>query len=133
MTIIPLLILLIIDLLILFYDIYLCILNLSMDSKEKVKFDTEKFKKDTLENKYVIIAALNYLCFGSFATIILNELLDFHSNLTGRTEKEQFYYNGTKLDSMANDLGECNSAQEMAYLFIDKLNEGNKQNIDIVH
>lgn len=34
---------------------------------------------------------------------------------------------------MANDLGECNSAQEMAYLFIDKLNEGNKQNIEIVH
>ena len=133
LTIIPLLILLIIDILILFYDIYLCILNLSMDSKEKVKFDTEKFKKDTLENKYVIIAALNYLCFGSFATIIANELLDFHSNLTGRTEKEQFYYNGTKLDSMANDLGECNSAQEMAYLFIDKLNEGNKQNIEIVH
>ena len=133
LTIFPLVILLIIEILIFIYNIYLFILNLSIDSNEKIIFDTEKFKNYSLEDKYITIAAFNYLCFGSFVTFILKQLLDFHKNFTQRTGKDELYYNGTKLDYMVDGLGECNNKNELGFELIYGFNEGNEQNIEIIH
>ena len=117
-------ILIIYELSIAIYNIYINIRNLDLKFKDSFKIDMDKFKKASDEEKKSILSAFVIISGGALGVEVLNENILSHMKTAQRTGKEEFLLNKESLESLVNNIGEVDKEEDIGaklVISVDKL------------
>ena len=106
-------ILIIYELSIAIYNIYINIRNLDLKFKDSFKIDMDKFKKASDEEKKSILTAFVIISGGALGVEVLNENILSHMKTAQRTGKEEFLLNKESLESLVNNIGEVDKEEDI--------------------
>ena len=106
-------VLIIYELSIAIYNIYIKIRNLDLKFKDSFKIDINKFKKASDEEKKSILSAFVIISGGALGVEVLNENVLSHMKTAQRTGKEEFLLNKETLEFLVNNIGEVDKEEDI--------------------
>ena len=134
LPVVALIIFLICEILIFFYNFYLVILNhFIVEEKEKVKLNEEKFKKASPIEKITSIIAFAFSAFGSMCSVVIENILLKHMKSSQRRGNEKYISNLTEFDPVMEKFPECTEKEEIGYYIVDRYNDKMKNKIFVTN